>query len=319
MKNLFLLLSVVGILFFSVPLKAQTTVTINPVKDNTLYQQVAGNLSNGAGDHFFVGTTNQGLIRRGLLQFDIASNVPAGATILEATLALSMDKTLPGPSNIELHIVTTNWGEGASVAAETTGTGGGIGATAQNNDATWLHSFYNSSLWTTAGGDFSPTVSASTSVAGIGSYSWTSPQLAADIQNWLTAPTTNFGWCLTGDETKLGTVKRFASREIATITSRPGLTITFTPPVSALETNTGSRSIVYPNPSTGKMQLVVSDVPNAAVKVYNIMGRTVYSELLIEDQLTIDLSKEPAGIYFYELLSNQGIVETGKIVIRKEH
>lgn len=318
MKNLFVLLSAMRILFCCVSLQAQTTININPVKDNTLYEQIDGNLSNGAGDHFFVGTTSLGLIRRGLMQFDIASNVPAGAIILEATLTLSMDKTSSGSSDIELHTVLANWGEGASFASETGGTGGGIGATAQTNDATWLHSFYNRSLWNKAGGDFSVTVSATTLVDGIGNYSWTSPQIATDLQNWLNVPTTNHGWCIIGDETQIRTAKRFASREIATSTNRPRLTIVFTDPVNVNETNTGSRCTVYPNPSSGLMQLAVRDVPNSEVKIYNIMGIAVYSKLLNKaNQLTIDLSHTSGGIYFYELLSNNQIVQTGKIIIMK--
>ena len=170
MKTKFLLLCAAGMLLCSVCVQAQTTININPIKDNTLYENETGSLSNGSGDHFFVGATNQGFKRRGLLKFDIASHVPQGATILEATLTLSMDQTTSLSSNIELHTVSVDWGEGASAVSEIGGVGGGNGAAAQTNDATWLHNFYNSSLWNTASGDFSASVSATTSVNGIGSY-----------------------------------------------------------------------------------------------------------------------------------------------------
>lgn len=319
MKTKFLLLLAAGILFYGLSMQAQTTVTIQPVQDNTLYEHATESLSNGAGNHLFVGLTNQGLIRRGLLKFDIASIVPTGATILEATLTLSMDKTISGPANIELHTLNTDWGEGASVAVETAGSSGGIGATAQSDDATWLHSFYDSSTWNTAGGDFNATASATTSVDGLGSYSWTSTQLTADVQNWLDVPANNFGWCLTGDEVTVKTAKRFASREIATAANRPSLTIVYnTVPVSVQQTKAGSRLTIYPNPSSGKMQLTVSDVPMAKVQIYNVVGLPVYSQSIIDDRPSkIDLSKEPSGLYFYKLLSNNRIVETGKITIMK--
>ena len=41
-----------------------------------------------------------------------------------------------------------DWGEGTSF-------GLGAGSPATPGDATWLHTFYNTDLWTNAGGDFS--------------------------------------------------------------------------------------------------------------------------------------------------------------------
>src|SRR5438067_287878 len=62
------------------------TVTLTPVADNTLYQvsssDPATQLSNGAGQHFFVGETSSGFnpIRRAAIRFDLSS-VPAGSAI----------------------------------------------------------------------------------------------------------------------------------------------------------------------------------------------------------------------------------------------
>ena len=306
-------LLLLGILFCYYSMQAQTTININPVKDNTLYEDLSGSLSNGAGSHFFVGSTNLGLKRRGLIQFDITSNVPPDATILEAILTLSMDQTVSVPSNIELHNVSSDWGEGVSVAAEN----GGFGAASQANDATWLHSFYSNSFWKNAGGDFSNIVSATTSVGGTGKYTWTSTQLIADVQNWLDSPALNFGWCLTGDETIPRTAKRFASREISPVLDSPRLTIVYTITNGVHNPIADSRCIFYPNPSTGKIQLMLHNVDNAEVKVFNILGRMVYISAWIDDKLDIDLSKESKGIYFYELLSNKQIVEKGKFIINR--
>src|SRR5207302_8490305 len=58
-------------------------ISINPSKDNTLYQYNpnAGDVSNALGFHFFTGTILQGESRRGVLAFDIAGNVLPGSTI----------------------------------------------------------------------------------------------------------------------------------------------------------------------------------------------------------------------------------------------
>src|SRR5258708_25683124 len=73
-------------------------VNINPSKDNTLYEYVPadGDLSNAIGDPFFTGETAMGELRRGVLAFDIAGNVPAGSTITSVTLTLNMSRTPSG-------------------------------------------------------------------------------------------------------------------------------------------------------------------------------------------------------------------------------
>ena len=202
------------------------TVTLGASRDNTLYFDNGGALSNGAGDYFFAGLTGGGLSRRGLLAFDVAGALPAGATIDSAELTLEMSRTNSGPQTVQLRRVLSDWGEGASDAS---GEEGG-GAPSAPGDATWLHTFFPSDFWLSAGGDFDFTASASQSIDQIGTYTWGStPELVADVQGWLDDPATNFGWLLLGNELAAGTAKRFNSRENSLPASGPELTIEFTP------------------------------------------------------------------------------------------
>ena len=195
-------------------------------KDNTLYESVAGSISNGAGQHFFVGTTGTGSIRRGVIAFDIGGGVPAGSTINSVTLTLRMSRTTSGAHSVALHRLLSDWGEGASDASGNEGAG--IGASI--GDATWIHRFFNATTWSTAGGDFSAATSASSLVGGSGSYTFSSAQMASDVQNWLDSPSTNFGWLLKGDESRSTTSKRFDSKENFSPSNRPVLNIQFTSP-----------------------------------------------------------------------------------------
>jgi hypothetical protein len=200
-------------------------IGINPSKDNTLYQYVPaeGDLSNGAGFHFFAGTTAMDEIRRGVLAFNIAGNIPTGSTITAVSLSLNMSMTSSDtPRTVELHKLLAEWGEGTSHAPG----GEGGGAPATPNDATWRHRFYDTIFWTMQGGDFSATVSASQSVGPVGQYAWSSAQMIADVQSWLDNPASNFGWILLGDESAIATTKRFDTRES---TSPPLLIIQFIP------------------------------------------------------------------------------------------
>lgn len=188
-----------------------TSVTLNPSKDNTLYEDDQGLTSNGSGDYFFAGKTNAGDIRRGLVAFDVASAIPAGSTIVSVTLRLALSQTRSGAQDVALHRLNADWGEGASNA----GGEEGRGTTATPNDATWLHRFYETELWTTPGGDFAPVASATASVGGtFGYYTWGStPELVADVQGWLDDPATSYGWLVLGNEGAEATAKRFNARE----------------------------------------------------------------------------------------------------------
>jgi plastocyanin len=239
-----------------------STIVLGASKDNTLYQSTVGDISNGAGDSLFaglVGPRGGSAIRRGLLAFDIADNIPAGSTINSVTLTLNMLQSTAGAETVQLRDVLADWGEGTSV-------GTGRGAPATTNDATWIYRFFNTTAtWTNAGGDFATTASASTSVGGVGFYTWGStPQMVADVQNWLNNPGNNFGWLVLGNETTTSSAKRFASKDNPDSTKQPALTIDYTSPSVA--------------------SFVVSDFPSSVtagaggtvtVTAKDVMGHTV--------------------------------------------
>ena len=198
------------------------TVVLTPSKDNTLIEIPAGR-SNGTGE-LFAGRVsgNQGAsIRRALMAFDL-SQIPGGSTVTEASLALTVSKVggNGSPESMALQKLTADWGEGTS-------TGGGQGGPATTGDATWQHRFFSSSDWTNPGGDFVQTVSATTTVSGAGDTPvWSSAGMVTDVQSWLGAPNTNFGWILVGNESLPRTVKRFNSKDSGS--NPPRLTVTFT-------------------------------------------------------------------------------------------
>jgi spore coat protein A len=227
-------------------------VTLAPTKDTTLYGEDASK-SNGAGDNFFAGHTNNGSKRRGLVAFNVAGSIPAGATINSVTLTLRMSRTQAGSASVSVHRLLQDWGEGTSDAGGQEGTG----ANATTNDATWLYRFYNTSnppgspAWTTAGGSFNATASATTTVGGNGFYNWSSAAMAADVQAWLNTPGANFGWIVIGTEAGVQTAKRFDSRDHNTVANRPVLSVNFTPssPTGACCATDGMCSVV-PDPGS---------------------------------------------------------------------
>src|SRR4029450_6661655 len=165
-----------------------------------------GALSNGAGEFFFAGNTVAGVVRRGLVMFDLSA-IPTGSVINNVTLTLHMSMTSTGATNVSLQTLLADWGEGTSDAPG----GGGAGAPSTPGDAPWLHTFYNTSFWTNPGGDFTAASSATTSVNAVGFYTWNSAQMIADVQQWVNpgGPGTNFGWLVQGNEAGNNTSNRF--------------------------------------------------------------------------------------------------------------
>ena len=219
------------------------TVILSPQKDNTLYEDIFGQSSNGAGIYFFAGRTAAPSLRRGVMAFDLTS-IPTNATITGATLSMFISMAHGGSASVSLSRALRDWGEGASNAGEP----GGNGIQAELNDATWIHTFYNTSFWINPGGDFSSTTSATTTVSGANqTYTWSGSGLVADVQAWVSNPASNFGWVIRGNETSNGNAKRFNSRE--NTSNPPRLTITYQPSTSTPTPTPPSTPTPTPTPS----------------------------------------------------------------------
>jgi hypothetical protein len=204
---------------------AAATVTLLPFQDATLFEDPAGSLSGGGANAMHVGrvgTNDATPLRRGLLQFDLSS-IPAGSTIHSVQLTVTVVQVKsPTAQVVSLHRMMSAWVAGNQVS----NTGNGVAAAP--GDATWLHRT-SPTTWTNPGGDFISGSSASTSVAGLGEYSWTGAGLVADVTGWLANPSSNSGWAMLGNETVSQSVKVIGSMQNTTASSRPRLLVNFTP------------------------------------------------------------------------------------------
>lgn len=207
----------------------RVTATLTPSQDNTIFSDdvaLARNYSDARG-YLYAGRTGTAFgpyVRRALVAFDVPGRVPSGSVVQSASLQLNLVKSGSSASgkSIELHPLTENWGEGTSENE----IGQGYGAPATPYDATWLYRFFNTSTWTTPGGSFSASASATAVVGNPGLVTWNSTaQLVADVQGWVDAPASNAGWLLLGNEAVNNTACQFDSKQSGSI--RPKLTVTF--------------------------------------------------------------------------------------------
>ena len=121
------LLAVLFLLIWAVSASADTVI-IEASKDNVLYDEASGLLSNGAGDSIFAGLTGEPRVVRALIEFDIAGGLPPGSIITDVTLTLYMAQasvTNPfTPNIVGVHRALAEWGEGTSHAPGGEGQGG---------------------------------------------------------------------------------------------------------------------------------------------------------------------------------------------------
>jgi hypothetical protein len=230
-KNLPTILMSLVISLTTINTAAQDTLSIQipAFKDNTLYEDSLGSLSNGKGFYFFARKTasNENNIRRGLIEFNIFEHIPTGSEVITSELVLHMSRTIAGSTEVNLHRVLSGWGESISDASGFEGSGG----PAALEDATWLHSSYFSEFWSSPGGDYDSTSSATTFVSDTGSYSFgTTTKMSDEVQLWLDNPDSNFGWILIGNESQSITAKRFDTRENGIVGNRPVLIVGYVPP-----------------------------------------------------------------------------------------
>jgi autotransporter-associated beta strand protein len=231
-----------------------TQVEISAEQDATLLGGSDAMTDNSLADPgIFVGTDGDDNPKRGLIEFDIATAVPAGATITAVQLQLTVGQVAgsggggsggtSGPQTISLYDESQSWGQPTNFAEATTFGGRGHGALPDPGDATWNYSFYDTTPWTVAGGNWSSSLPdlADASVTGtLASFTWSSPAMVTDVQNWLTNPSANFGWILkNADETDPRTFRAFWSAQGAAANSDPSvapeLSVTYiaAPPMTA--------------------------------------------------------------------------------------
>lgn len=250
--------------FFSLARVSGGSVTLIPVADTTLISTVPDN-NNGRQPFFNAGITQNGTTNHGVLRFDLAGQIHAGAKILSADLVVEVTRQPKdgySPGAFELHRLLQPWGEGDKTFSDPRSPG--LGAPTATNEATWVFRFaYTTNVWAIPGGaagiDYIPEISSSETIYNVGDSPYrfgSTPRMVADVQSWLDDPATNFGWLLkTTDELTRFTARRFGSREDPD--TAPKLIIEFTVPLRITGAKKhGSEFILQFSAQTGKTYAV---------------------------------------------------------------
>lgn len=82
---------------------------------------------------------------------------------------------------------------------------------------------------------------------------------------------------------------------------------------AGINANSNPHSIsIYPNPSNGSF--IFSGLKeNSKIEIYDVIGRAIFSTIVSNDKISIDISGYPKGIYFYQIIDKKNQVSQGKI------
>ncbi|MBS1685527.1 MAG: T9SS type A sorting domain-containing protein [Bacteroidetes bacterium] len=87
--------------------------------------------------------------------------------------------------------------------------------------------------------------------------------------------------------------------------------------LTAVEDIPGSHSVyLYPNPTQGSVYLSLTDIAgyDGTFMITDFLGQQVYSSRISTGESTHDISSLPSGLYLWRLESDQGIIQTGKLI-----
>ena len=213
----FLMVSLVLVSEFAVVFRLVPSVkaspdsyTFQPSTTDTILDEGGPNTNYGTETYLWVRSRSSSRNNRAILKFDVSSQIPSGSTINSATLSLyyyihgSNDPV--GRTEWAYRITQTAWGE---------------------TTATW-NKYDGTNAWTTAGGDYTTTDGASTTVPA--SYGWMNWDVTAQVQTAIDS-VSGIAHFLLKDGTESSSTPyncNFYSREYATGSLCPKLYVSWT-------------------------------------------------------------------------------------------
>ncbi|MEP6468151.1 MAG: DNRLRE domain-containing protein [Chloroflexota bacterium] len=155
-------------------------------------------------------------IRRGLFEFSLR-DIPASATVSAAAFSYYYEPTTAVVGQVKVHRASRAWREGAG------------GTSCDASGASWQDP-YGTSAWTTAGGDYNATASATLTTSDRTGGGWDTFDVTSLVSSWVNGSQPNHGMLVRASSETLGAGKDFAfytdDFDVAP-TLRPKLLVTY--------------------------------------------------------------------------------------------
>ena len=86
--------------------------------------------------------------------------------------------------------------------------------------------------------------------------------------------------------------------------------------VGLTENNTIDNTTVFPNPTTGNIFINLNTNSLSEIKITNILGELIYKTTTTKQQIVLDLTNQPKGIYLVKTTDNNQNITNRKIIIQ---
>ena len=76
----------------------------------------------------------------------------------------------------------------------------------------------------------------------------------------------------------------------------------------------------YPNPFTSSLTIsfnVSPQITKIELRIYDLLGVQVMDKILIKQSTTLGTSNLPSGIYFYKIISNDKVIQSGRLISKQ--
>jgi hypothetical protein len=74
---------------------------------------------------------------------------------------------------------------------------------------------------------------------------------------------------------------------------------------------------IYPNPFSSFLTIEINDISrinNATIVLYDTLGREILKSQITKQATTLETSQLVKGLYFYKVISNDTIIQSGKLI-----
>ncbi len=74
---------------------------------------------------------------------------------------------------------------------------------------------------------------------------------------------------------------------------------------------------IFPNPTSGLVNIESESINNATIKIYNLLGKVVASEIALSNYKSLNLNYLPNGTYFIQISDDKGNIYSEKLILSK--
>lgn len=143
--------------------------------------------------------------------------------------------------------------------------------------------------------------------------SWTINYKKSSVQTWTTVTTTTHPYTITNLDSQTG-YEAYVTATCGDLTSDESNHITFTTLTDGIE-DLDMNTVIYPNPTTGKVTVSNFQSPINGIEVYDVYGKLLNRVEPNLNEVSLDITNYAAGVYFIRIETENGVAN--KRIVKK--